>query len=535
MANGNLKISLIFPDKEYVRYMDEVTSTVSLENKEIEQTGLFSTDIFGPLGTEDRFTTFAYIDLTLNVLHPRIYRYLCKIQSLYDKILHGKIYAIFNSKTKDFEVSNEEEGETGYTFFMKHLFELEIPKKDSNESENMRVTINIYKEKGTLTNNKLLVIPAGMRDINIEDDGRVTEDEMNEYYKKIISSAQMVKTERKMTSIINYLIIDLQDKINDLYDFNMSILSGKDGLIGNHVSSRSIDYSTRNVITGKSYPIEDLSLELDKDTMNFSTMGLYQFVKAAEPMVKYQIKEIFIKHIFDAALQTAKLYNPKTKRIEVVSLDNTDIDRWTSSKGLTNIFNRVRDNEVKNIPITVNDYILIPVYDNGDTIELFLDDGRIDDKIRSKIRGLTYGEFLYIASIDKSKETIASTVRYPITGQYSTYLTKISLSSTNKTRVVNVNINYADEITETKEIDQYPVIGVSYDDSFSISYTRLKGAGADFDGDSLRTTILFMKESIEEAKDFLKSIKNVMDPVGKLGVEIVDYICDIVIKTMTKR
>lgn len=533
MAMGNMKMTMFFPDRELVRYLGEVTSTVSIDGREIEEKGLFSIDTFGALGTEERFERFGYIDLHIDVLHPRIYKTIKELSSFYLGILTGKTYAVFDSKTKDFLPSIPEDGKTGYTFFLKHIYEIKIPKRETKNAENMRKAFNKYQKQGLLTNNKLMVLPAGMRDINIEDDGRTTEDELNEFYRRIISSAAMVEGIRKVFKTIDYLAIDMQIKIDNLYDEIFKLLKGKKGYIGANVSTRNIDYTTANVITGKSIIVDDLGKE-QPDLINYSTMGIFQFVKSAEPIVKHMLNTTFLDKIFDKNIGNAYLFNPKIKRVQNVNIEDNEMERWTSSNGLTNLFNRCIDNEVKNAEIEVGDYLLLAVYDTKNEYTIYQDDSKIPDEHRAKLRGITYGELLYLASYKKAKELIASTVRYPITSQLSTYITYINLVGTTTTRPCNVVLS--SEEGETSDIiKDFIIPNTTFDDSFSVSYTRIRGAGADFDGDSFRTTILFTKESILEAKQYINSLGNLLTAGGKLAIEISDFITTSVTKTLSRR
>ena len=89
--------------------------------KNFHPDGLFSTDIFGKVGGEFRNRIFSYIDLKVPVIHPTLYKVIVRMKGLYEEILMGKSFAVFNPDTKDFEKSTILLGETGYDFFCKYL------------------------------------------------------------------------------------------------------------------------------------------------------------------------------------------------------------------------------------------------------------------------------------------------------------------------------------------------------------------------------------------------------------------------------
>ncbi len=526
---GDLKIELIFPDKPYVTGLGEVKTTATVFGKEIEQEGLFSTEIFGPIGTEERMSRFGYIDLHLPILHPRIYDYLISISSLYQGIMASTKYAIFNDKTKEFEPADKDTGKTGYTFFMEHLYEMKLPDKEGDEAKNMIMVIEKYRKRGILTNTKLLVLPAGMRDINIEDDGRITEDEINDFYKPVISSSKILEGYRKYDPYIDYLVYDLQYKVHLLYLYIFNLMKGKKGYIGKNVSRRHIDYSTRNVLSGKAYTVENL-LEDETDLLNTSVMGIFQFIKSTEPLSKHAVVENFTKIRFDRNEERGNLYDLKQKRFVDVKLPSKVIDKWVTSKGLTSLFNESLDNDVKQTEIIIDDKYLYPVYDDGDNVIIFADNDQLEEVKPASIRGLTIGELLYLSAQTVVHELATTMTRFPITGQGSIYTSKLMLSSTVVYRPVNVT--YPDR--KQRHYNNYPVQDGVYDESVSASYGRWAGLSSDADGDTLVSNVLMSEEAINEADELMNSIKSIIGADGKLVVEIADYIADTVIKTLSK-
>ena len=97
--------------------------------------GLFSVEIFGPIGSELRNRLFGYIDLNIEILHPLIYYAIISLKSFYKDILAGNQLAIWDNDTKQFIKSNDIDSNTGYDFFFKHIKELKFEETGSYKRE----------------------------------------------------------------------------------------------------------------------------------------------------------------------------------------------------------------------------------------------------------------------------------------------------------------------------------------------------------------------------------------------------------------
>ena len=185
-------ISLLIPTTENIKGLKQIKALDIFEARSttFHPDGLFSVDGFGKVGDEKRNRLFGYIDLGIDVFHPLIYKKLLDLKELYGKILEGKAYAIFNPLTKDFEASNMDEGETGFDFFLKHFPELEFEARPSTSREFAIKLVNQNKKHCLM--NKLIVMPAGLRDFTIEPSGKREEDEINTLYRQILSISNIM-------------------------------------------------------------------------------------------------------------------------------------------------------------------------------------------------------------------------------------------------------------------------------------------------------------------------------------------------------
>ena len=79
--------------------------------QKFDKKSLFSTEIFGRVGSEERLRKLGLIDLKIDLLHPLAYRTLGEINKFYLSIIDGNTYAKFNPKIKDFEYASPDDGE----------------------------------------------------------------------------------------------------------------------------------------------------------------------------------------------------------------------------------------------------------------------------------------------------------------------------------------------------------------------------------------------------------------------------------------
>ena len=145
-------ISIMDTNTDRFKYIKPVTSLDTFQgmSKDFHEDGLFSTSIFGKIGTPDRDLRLSYIDIRIDVFHPKIYALLCSVKQLYKGIMTGTVYAVWSDEEKDFVKATNLTGETGYQFFLNHWEKIVFVKNNSdlrNESID-----NILKYKKFFSN-----------------------------------------------------------------------------------------------------------------------------------------------------------------------------------------------------------------------------------------------------------------------------------------------------------------------------------------------------------------------------------------------
>ena len=446
-------------------------------NKNFSPKGLFSTEIFGRVGDERRNSTFSYIDIRVDILHPLIYEVLTTLKGLYGDIMMSKGYAVWNEDLSDFEKAAPTIGSTGYAFFMSHYKDIKHIATDSPKREFGIKLIEKYKDNSTL--NKILVMPAGLRDFEFDKSGKPSEDEINTLYRKILSLSNIIDTSSKKYNSSSYDNIrsGLQQSVVELYDYIKSLLEGKHKLVLGKWASRRIQNGTRNVITSLNNDIPNLNSSLAVST-NETVVGLYQYLKATLPISIYNLRTGFLSEIFVGPNSPALLINKKTLKKEAVHIDPEDFDLWMTSEGLEKLINRFGESDLRHEVLEIDNYYLGLIYRTKDSFKLFHDIGDLPANLDKKdVYPLTFSELLYASICERAQDIYGFFTRYPITGYGSIYPTKIYL----KTTVPSMELVELDSDWNpgTVKYNHFPVVDAQFMNSMSPSIEHLARLGAD--------------------------------------------------------
>ena len=479
-------IELTFAPDSVVKYLRPTTRTDIYDgvSANFNDDGLFSTTTFGRVGSPERDSNYSYIRMNGEVIHPAVFNVLKKLKSLYVDIMMGYQYAVWNPELKDFEVSDMIEGETGMAFFTRHLHHLE-PDKRTSRKRNMYVDVFMKYRKDCLMKNHL-VIPAGLRDLEIDADGREVQDEINDLYRKLISISQSINTIGGKTndSAVDIPRRNLQITMNQIYDNLKARLEGKKGLIQQKWGGRKIVNGARNVISCAN-PIADVLKSPRAPSVNDTQIGLYQAIISASPLVINKLKTRFLDDIFYNPSQPVKLIDRKTLKLVGVELDPYEYDKWSTTEGLEKKLFGFQDDRVRNNPVTISGYYLYLVYLKGDKFKIFRDINELPDKsMLADVHPMTWSEFYYLCYYEGYYERLRSlTTRYPVTGMGSIFASKIYLKTT-----IDASGKYElgdDWETTIGFAREYPSLerNAVWINTTIVSYTRLSGLGADYDGD----------------------------------------------------
>lgn len=472
-------IDILVLNNDNTKFLREVKSPLIFEvsSKLFHPEGLFSTEIFGPVGSRIRNEKEAYIDLRLPIIHPLVYETILSLNNKYIKIIEGRSFAIFNKATGDFELTDGPEGDTGYTFFIQHLDDL---KYKENESEERGFKIKLVKKYGNRASmmSKWLVLPAGLRDYTEDEKGQPSEDEINSIYRKLLSTASMIRNSKIAEAdlkLLDPIRLRMQKTVVELYSYIKSLLDGKSKYIQSKFTARAVQYGTRNVITPIPAKISDLT-KPNKITTNHTVVGLYQYIKAIAPITMNRVLSVFMHRILNPNSNAAYLVNPDTMKTELVNIPAKKRDEWLSMDGLNDIMNKLAQSDIRFEPVMIDKYYLLLLEDTGSKITVFRSTDDIEEGTNPKnLRPITYAELFYLSVYDVKDKYPGFFTRYPVAGLGGVYPTRIYL----KTTVVGRTVEYTfGGITKT--VYEYPILGELFTESMSPATNKLARLGADF-------------------------------------------------------
>jgi hypothetical protein len=483
------------------------------------ETGLYSNTIFGRVGTPERNKRHGYINLRCRVLHPKIFEELNRLGGLYKEIMRGKAYAKWDDKLHDFVKADILEGSTGYSFFMKHYDDIKFKRNKSNK-RNLRIEL-INKYRAVSKIHFFIVLPAGLRDVRISEDGRPVEDDINKLYRKILITTSGIPENMafKEDPSLDSVRWSIQNNIQAVWDTIVGTLGGKSGFLQSKWGSRRVAHGTRNVITAMD-PGSDV-LGSPRSFDNSTTLvGLNQTIRGIEPVItRYAMVNGIASDLITNMDNGVTLVDRKTLRSKEVLPSEKERVNWGTVQGRSDLISHFEQKENRHNPVIVEGHYLKLIY--TDDVGFKLLDGIEDlpsDKDPTLVRPLTWAEYFYITTAPVMNRIRCHVTRYPITGSESTYPSVPYLKTTvTAKQLYQYNGQWAID-SDSKLFTEFPdsVAKLEFMDSASPHISSIAGLNADYDGDTISIQYVFSDESVKEVDGKLNSISNYLTTSGEL-------------------
>jgi len=475
-----LNIALLDPSLGRLRAIKPTLSQdIYDSNGDFHPQGLYSTDIFGKVGSEARQIRASYIDMKTQIMHPKIFLELTRLKNLYQGIMSGTAYAVWNEKDKDFEKSDILDGNTGYGFFMSHFPDL-VFKNNSSHIREMRIKL-IDKWRGSCMYRYLIVTPAGLRDLETTDDGRVQEDDINGLYRKALRVANTINP-RDVNS--NDKALDtarwaLQKNFNEIHDMLLNIFDGKRGFALSKYASRRISGGTRNVITAMD-PAPRKIGAVDAVGVNDTMVGLHQFIVGTMDLTLHSMKTGIARELIDNINDRVPVVNSETLEKQYIEPSDYTRERWGTIDGLSRLVTGFEQLGPRHRPIIIDGHYLALLYKDEKTFKVFNDINELPEGFsRDNVRPITWAEYFYTQCYRNSQNTTGYPTRYPITGDGSVYVSLPYLKTTNRS-VVSSELN-----DDWKPYGKgwiapcFPIRDMAFFESMSVHISKIRGLGAD--------------------------------------------------------
>ncbi len=447
--------------------------------KNFHNDGLYSVDTFGNIGTDVRYKKYGYIDLKITIFHPIIYKAIVSMKSLYGDIMSSKEFVIWDEATSSFVKSNALEGQTGFEYFCEHWQKIQFENTQSIIREQNIAMIDKFKQ--ICLTDKIIVMPAAYRDLEVDPSGRETSDDINSLYYKLIAISNTINpsTVKISPESYNSQRMSLQRVFNEIYDYILKIIEGKKNLFMGKWASRKIFNGTRNVITSMDTTVHNLD-DPNNIGMNHTVVGLYQLIKGILPITKFHLKNGFLSTVFDSNNGTALLTMKNTLQSTRANVSNTAYNKWMTSEGIESIISSYSDKDVRRELIDVEGHYLGLVYIGADnTFRLIhgideLPAGR-DPK---DCRPLDLLHLIYCSIYQVANKYPGFVTRFPIAGPGSIYASNTYLKPTVKTKRMSPLDNDW-EISQTEPLaTEFPTDSGDYN-ALSPHPSRLVGLAGD--------------------------------------------------------
>lgn len=515
-----LNIRAIIPDESSKPVTPEVTSTSSFiaSTDTFHPQGLFSNEIFGLQGTPERNTNGAHIKLKCDIIHPRIYRNLIRASNFYDKIMASKAYAVFDKKTKNFVESNVEEGHTGYNFFIQHINELKV---EDTGSGSRKLLILLLERNPQRLIRYFPVLPAGLRDYIVDEEGKPTQDEVNDIYVGIIGLVSLLPKNTTGTSsdTIKYT---LQRKLLEYtqYMIDDTLLN----FINKRWASRRVFGGTRNVMTGYVPPSYDMDSPT-KAKLTDTLAGLFQLCKASSDVVIFHVQELLRNVVLETSLM---VLDKKTFKLVELPFDQDFYDLVFSSEGISKLMDNLGYAGTRKKPLEYKNYNLLAVYEDFDKKEyrIIYDATNHPELDTKKMRCITLFDLFFLAANKRLHGGGHVASRHPVMDDGGTFVGHYYLKPTNEV-VAMTNL-------ETGEVTpNYPAPWSSVFTAISVNPARLGILAGDHDGDMLPSLAVSTEESIEEINTQLKSRRYYVTTDGSLRYTTANGVLPLVLSSIT--
>ena len=373
-----------------------VTSTAIFETgtKRFHPDGLYSEAIFGQVGSRDRLVRKGYIDLHTDIVTPHLYKQLISLRSYYKDIISGKAYAKFDPEIKDLILVDPDEpgADTGFQFFVKSLPKISFARTNSVKRTDKIDLLEKYHDR--LIIDKLIVLPAGIRDVKITDD-YISPEEINKFYVAILQLASGLPSNKSDEPLYNTIRFQIQTKVMAIYDHITTLIDGKSGFAQGKFAARKLTYGTRNVITA-------LPITRVEDPTSDRCIGpeeieipLFQAMKSSFPLIVHSLQQIFFNTVFSNQTNKIPLIDPDSLFTNYVDVDTAVVSMYTTDTGINDLINNYRTPEIQWEPVKIKgknengeikDYYLYLLLDVDDCIRIGRSAADIKEELDTEIK-----------------------------------------------------------------------------------------------------------------------------------------------------
>ena len=524
-----------------VNDVQEVDDPVFFNGPTPSTRGLLSNEIFG-ITKQERNGIFAYISLNGHFMNPVMYKALKRINNKIEKIVHGTHKYKIDSQG---ELVEDENGNTGIEWLYKNFDKLKF-KPNGSFGRDQRIKF-IKQEKDKLWIDKFVIMPAGYRDVESStSSGNIGVGEINKIYSSLIISARSIKeTAEYGVGISDTIRGRLQETLLQVYDWcgkgttisgqkTPGNLPGKTGLIKKGLLYKTIDYSTRLVMSApelKYESIDDIMVD-----MNHAGLPLSSALVNFKPFVLFWLRRFFENEFAGkqeyTVIKNGKEFNVPLSDYQIMysdvelekQIENFVFgysDRLKTVKVPVDMVELAeRAKKDKNIVFQKDGYVLNFKGYNIPIENISNDENKDFSSYPVINRNLTWCDLFYIAVCEMTKDKHCLITRFPIDKYLNQFPSKIRIKSTIRTIPVVVNgVVYKWYPNITQEMIGKNTASM-FNDTLSICNGLINGMGLDYDGDTAIVKPVYTVEANEECDRIMNSNVQVIGFDGKIHRDV---------------
>ena len=528
--NNTLSMELLDIDKFIkVNSLEDVSDPVFFNGPTPTERGLLSNEIFG-ITKSERSGIYAYIDLGGTFIHPIVYKVLYKLNNKIPDIVNGTDFFIIDDSG---DLIKSDDGHTGIDWFRKNFSKIKFKKNESTSRNRYVDFIEYARDKMWIT--KYIVSPPYYRDVDTRQ-ASIGVGEINKLYSSLIIATRSIKDTSSygltLEDVTKARVQNILVQIFDWYGNGTTIggqetpknLPGKYGLIKRGLLYKTVDYSTRLVLSApdvEAENVDDIMVNMD-----YAGLPLASAICNFKPFIMFWLRRFFENRFAGRMEYPVHINDKDTVMVPLVDYQiafsdvvlEEQIERFIH--GYSNRFipieipidkveytKRMKEKHYtkkelltpQKMCLSMVGYKLNNSSDYNETKNDYSSFKKID-------RPLTWCDLFYRAACEVTSDKNILVTRFPIDSYLNQFPTKVRIKSTIKTQPMVVSDGFEDN---TKFYNWYPVINKEdiggntsplFSDTFSMCNGLIGAMGADYDGDTVIVKPIYTIEANNECR-----------------------------------
>lgn len=496
-----------------VNALNKVSNPIFFDrNNQPTSDGLMSYEIFG-ITTTERRDIFAYIELGDWFIHPLYYKIWIKVDSKVRDCVHQTKNFIINSSGY---LEESDSGKNGIKFLKDNINNIKFKQSSSTKRGEFISFLTIMKDKAFMRD--LIVLPPLYRDIKTSN-GKTGVGEINTLYTNIIVTSKAISEAKDFGFDLSGATRGrMQELLVQVYDWigrgttikgeeTSGVLPGKIGLIRRAGTGGTSDYGSRNVIAPA-----DVSVEKIEDMMVDMTHSAIPLSTVLTNFYPYAI--FHIRRFFENEFSGDYSYPIINKKGELERVEIDDPGTTFSDERIKREIDRYIEGYANRLipvtlPVKAKKNSTITMRFKGHNVskeeyEKHLKDGTLNS-LPTLNRDLTWLDVFYISCNEFIEDKTVLITRFPIDSYYNTIPSMININTTVEKEPMVIGNKFLPWYPKIRTEDIGTNTSGMFVDACNICNPLVSGMGGDYDGDTVSSKGVYLREANEELIEYMNS------------------------------